>query len=77
MILVRAGLKEGDEILLTEPENAEDLPISGLDIYATIQERKAQEEAEAQRRIEEEKKIPYVPNNNQKGNSSGSIIIIG
>jgi len=77
MILVRAGLKEGDEILLTEPENAEDLPISGLDIYATIQERKAKEEAEAQRRIEEEKKIPYVPNNNQKGNSSGGIIIIG
>jgi len=77
MILVRAGLKEGDEILLTEPEDAEDLPISGLDILATIQERKAKEEAEAQRRIEEEKKIPFVPNNNQKGNSSGGVIIIG
>lgn len=77
MILVKAGLKEGDEILLTEPENAEDLPFSGLDIYATIKERKAKEEAEAQKRIEEEKKIPYVPNNTQKGNSSGGVIIIG
>ncbi len=77
LILVKDGLKAGDEILLTEPVNAEDLPLKGLEIYTAIKEQKALEEAEAQKRIEEEKKAPFVPNNNQKGNPSGGMIIIG
>ena len=76
MILVRKGVKEGDKILLNKPGEAEDLELVGLDIYREIKERKVREEAEEQRKIEEDKKKPYVPNKNQSTNPSGGIIII-
>lgn len=76
-ILIRKGLKEGDEILLTEPIDAEELAFEGLDIYQEIKERKAQEEAEAQKAIEEDKKQPFKPGNKSAGNEGGGVIIIG
>ncbi len=75
--LVRKGLEEGDVILLTEPENAEDLALEGIEIYQEIKARKIREEQEEQQKIEEDKKKPYIPNNNQKGNPTGGMIIIG
>jgi len=76
-ILLRKGLQAGDELLLTEPEDAEDLKITGLDIYQEIMQRKEAQEAEEQKKIEADKKKPYIPNNNQKGNPSGGMIIFG
>ncbi len=76
-ILVRKGVKGGDEILLTEPADAEELSFTGMEIYQEIKERKAREEAEEQKRIEEDKKKPYVPSRPSSTNGSGSIIIIG
>ncbi len=76
-ILVRKGVKGGDEILLTEPADAEELSFTGMEIYQEIKERKAREEAEEQKRIEEDKKKPYVPSRPSSANGSGSIIIIG
>ncbi len=77
LILVRKGLNEGDKVLLSEPENADDIKLTGLEIYDEIIKRKAAEEAAEQKKIEEDKKKPYIPNNNSKGNPSGGMIIIG
>jgi HlyD family secretion protein len=77
MTLIRKGLKEDDVILLTKPENAEELALEGLDIYREIKERKIREEQEEQKKIEADKKKPYVPNNNKRSNSPGGMIIIG
>ena len=76
-VLVRKGLSAGDEVLLTEPDNAEELEISGMEIYEKILKRKAEEEAAEQKKIEEDKKKPFIPNNNKKGNSSGGFVIFG
>ena len=77
-VLVNKGLNEGDELLLTTPENPEDLRMEGMDIYQEIKERKAREEEEAKKAIEEDKKEPFQLNNRPSGNGSGnSIIIIG
>ncbi|MFV0591055.1 MAG: efflux RND transporter periplasmic adaptor subunit [Draconibacterium sp.] len=43
-ILVNKGVREGDVILLNEPENADEIEIEGFDIYNEIMERKALEE---------------------------------
>jgi multidrug resistance efflux pump len=38
--IVRKGLKEGDVVLLTEPENAEEIELNGLSIYEEIKKEK-------------------------------------
>lgn len=77
-VLVNKGLNQGDELLLSTPANPEDLKIEGMDIYQEIKERKAREEEEAKKAIEEDKKEPFQLNNRPAGNGSGnSIIIIG
>jgi len=48
-VLIRKGLKESDRILLSPPENVEDLAFNGIEIYREIKERKLKEEEEAQR----------------------------
>jgi len=73
LILVRKGLNAGDEVLLTEPENADELKIKGLEIWEEIKERNAKQEEEARKKAEEDKKKPYTPNKT----SGGGMIIIG
>ena len=46
-ILIRKGLTENDRVLLSIPDNHEDLAFQGFDIYYEIEERKLQEEKEA------------------------------
>lgn len=57
-VLIRKGLEEGDRLLLTMPDNEEEIPLTGLELYAEIKERLAREEAEAAK--------------NQKENSQGT-----
>ncbi len=74
-VLIRKGLKEGDKLLLTEPENPEELAFKGMDIYERIKERKAREAEEARKRIEEEKNQPFKLQKKKSGGNSNVIII--
>ena len=76
-MLVRKGINVGDELLLTEPENAGELELSGLEIYQEIKERKAREEEEERKAVEEEKKKSFTLQKKKAGNSGGGVIIIG
>jgi multidrug resistance efflux pump len=51
-VVVRQGLKEGQQIFLTEPENAEKFELAGMEIYADILRKKEEEKA---KKAEEEK----------------------
>lgn len=51
-IIIDKGLKEGDVVYLSTPENSESYPFTGLDLIAIIKERAA----EKQRLIEEQRK---------------------
>lgn len=44
--LIRKGLKEGDILLFTPPDNVEKLPLEGMEIYREIQKRKLKNEPE-------------------------------
>jgi len=75
--LIIEGVEEGDRILWNAPDDAESLPLKGLDIYEREKkekeemERKAEEEAEKMRK--ENKKVKRA----EKSNNSGSFFIIG
>ena len=75
-ILINKGLEEGDIVLLTEPINADELDLNGLEIYEEIKARKAKEEEEAQKAVEKDKKKTFNLQN-KKGNGSSGMIIIG
>jgi len=75
--LVNDGLQEGDNVLLSKPENAASLETSGMDIYEAIKARRLKEEQEAQQAIEEDKEEPFKLQNKPSGNSSGGMVIIG
>lgn len=77
LILVKKGLQAGDEILLSVPENADNMALEGLEIWEEIKERKAQEEAEALKKTREDKKKLYKPSKKSAGGSGGGIIIMG
>jgi len=62
--LIRQGLNEGDVVLMTVPDNEEDLALEGVELYREIKERKAREEEEARKAGQEENKQP-VQNNTQ------------
>lgn len=72
--LVRRGLTEGDVVLLTVPDNEEDLALEGVELYHEILERKAREEEEARKAGQEEIKPP-VQNINQPQTSEQSELI--
>jgi HlyD family secretion protein len=74
--MVGRGLREGDVVLLTEPAHASNLPLEGMEIYYEIKERKAREEEEARKALEEDKKKPFKLQQKSGGNS-GNFIIIG
>ena len=76
--LLREGINENDVVFLTVPPNSDDLDVEGMDIYTRIKERKAKEEEEARKAIEEDKKKPF--NLNKKSNTADAgvtRIIIG
>jgi multidrug efflux pump subunit AcrA (membrane-fusion protein) len=77
LILVNKGLSEGDELLLTVPENVEEWELEGVEIWEEIKARKAEEEAQAQKKLEEDKKKPYKPSRKSSGGGGGGIVIIG
>jgi HlyD family secretion protein len=50
-VIVKKGLEENDQILLSMPENDEDLPYTGLEIYQEIKERKLKELQEKENNV--------------------------
>ncbi len=56
-IIIEDGLNAGDIVLLSVPENAEDMKITGVELMARIKEKEAEEkrqEEQAQRELEEQ-----------------------
>jgi multidrug efflux pump subunit AcrA (membrane-fusion protein) len=51
-VIVRQGLSEGQQIYLTEPENAESFALAGMEIYEDVLRKKEEEKA---KKAEEEK----------------------
>jgi len=77
-IIVRQGITEGQQIYLTEPENAGSFAIEGLDIYADILRKKEEEKAkkadeEKQRQIEQ--KPTNLPPGIQMPGGSAAVVI--
>ncbi len=52
-VIVRKGLKEGDFVWLTEPENAEDIKFEGVEIYTEMQKEKEEIQIKAEKEREE------------------------
>lgn len=75
-IIVNKGLGEADVVLLTEPINADELKLEGIEIYKEMRARKAKEEEEAKKAIEADKKKPFKPGG-KKSEGNGNIFIIG
>lgn len=76
-VIVSKGLNEGDKILLTEPDNSEELIIEGLDIYQEIKARKAKEEEEARKAVEKGKSTPFQLQKKKSDSGSSTFIIYG
>lgn len=55
-VMIKKGLKEGDVVWLTEPENAEELKYQGLDIYDEIKKEKEELKLKAEKEKEEQMK---------------------
>lgn len=55
-VLVAKGLKEGDVVCLNAPEDADNLPLEGLDIYREIKEEKAEKKKLAEEAMKEAEK---------------------
>jgi len=53
-ILVRKGLNENDKLLLSVPEDSEELSINGMDLYEEIKERRLKEKEEAKKALEQD-----------------------
>ena len=75
-MLIKKGLEEGDKLLLSVPDDEENLAIEGIDLYQEIKARKEKEEEEARKAIEEDKSKPFDLNNKPKSNSGGGVIVI-
>ncbi len=77
-IVVRQGLKAGQQVYLTEPENAENYELAGMEIYADILRKKEEEKAkkaeeEKQRQLEQ--KPMEMPQGMVMPNVSGAVFI--
>lgn len=68
-VIVKKGLKEGDVVWLTEPENAADLKLSGLEIYAEMlkekEDARVQSEKEREELLKKKPEMPPIPMPNQ------------
>jgi hypothetical protein len=63
-VLIKDGLKEGDEIFLSTPDETKGLVYEGLEIYAQILKEKEEKEAaeeKAKKEFEEKAKKPQLP----------------
>lgn len=67
-VLVKKGLKAGDEVWLTEPANTAELKISGIEIYAEI--RKQKEDAKILAEKEREEMLKKQPEPTQPADSA-------
>ena len=52
-VLIKKGLKEGDEVWLTEPEKAEELKFTGLEVYAEMKKEKENAKLQADKERDE------------------------
>jgi HlyD family secretion protein len=58
-VVVLQGLKKGDIVSLTEPENANSIPYSGMEIYQSIKQKKqSAREEEEKNKLASEKESP-------------------
>ena len=77
-VVVRQGLKEGQQLFLTEPENAADFVLAGIEIYKDIkrknEEEKAKKAKEEQKRQMEQKPME-LPVGIQLPAGSGAVVI--
>ncbi|MEL7588884.1 MAG: efflux RND transporter periplasmic adaptor subunit [Prolixibacteraceae bacterium] len=48
-VIVAGGLNEGDQLCLNEPDNAQELPFEGMEIYAEIKKEKEEKQVEKER----------------------------
>ena len=67
-VVVYQGLEEGQELLLLEPENAEEYEFEGMDIYTDILRKNAEEKAreeEERKKKEQETPKPQMPSGMQ------------
>jgi hypothetical protein len=77
-VVVRQGLTEGQQIYLTEPENAEGFALAGIEIYNDIQRKKEEEKAkkaEEEQQRQMEQKPTALPAGVQMPNGSGAVVI--
>jgi len=51
-VVIKQGLTEGQDVLLNEPDGAEDFELTGMEIYANILKKREEEKA---KKAEEEK----------------------
>ncbi len=77
-VVVRQGLKEGQQVYLNEPENADGFTLTGMEIYEDILRKKAEEKAkkeqeEKQRQMEQ--KMPDLPAGIQMSGVSRAVVI--
>jgi len=73
-IVVNQGVQEGDVLFLNTSKNIDDLPVEGMELFYEIKERKAKEEEEANKRLEE---INNETAQIYKPSSKNSVIIKG
>ncbi len=64
-VIIARGLKEGDLLCLNEPDNPEEIPFEGLEIYAAIRKEKEEKEKkemqERENALEKRNSTPAVP----------------
>jgi len=64
-VIIARGLKEGDLLCLNEPDNPEEIPFEGLEIYAAIRKEKEEKEKkemqERENALEKRNSTPVVP----------------
>jgi len=71
-VIVSKGLQEGDVICLNEPENGEELPFDGLEIYQDIKQEK---ELRQKQDEEEQLKAEEKPANAKPDEMPGNVVI--
>lgn len=70
-IIVEMGLKRGDKLYLSLPEDPESFEYTGLGLIEEIEKRKAEEQKKREEQQEMMKNQPRRPNNFQGGRQSG------
>lgn len=73
-VIIEQGLKEGDEVFLSVPEEADELKYSGLELITVIKERERQKQLEKER-MEEERKKREADKEKKNSNRQGNRVI--